>query len=257
MRCAPNLLRRPPGPWAGSVEQACEASLRRLENSRIQSEDSHSSGRVPPRFNPQSRPIVASVKQDSGGVDFRNLVLVKHSLPDIIPTVPAHQWHLSEIGRLRCKTLAEQVARHSPHCIVSSSEPKAIETAQIMASHLNRTCQVIAGLHEHDRSNVEWGGKEQFEAQVAQFFRYPQRLVMGKETAAQAHERFAQAVSSVIRAHPSRNIAIVAHGTVITLLVAQAVGLEPFGFWQRLGLASFVVLSLPKMEWVTVVENIG
>jgi hypothetical protein len=29
-----------------------------------------------------------------------------------------------------------------------------------------------------------------------------------------------------------------------------------FSFWQRLGLPSFVVLSLPKMELVTVVENI-
>jgi broad specificity phosphatase PhoE len=187
-----------------------------------------------------------------------NLILVKHSLPDIIPTVPAHQWHLSEVGRLRCQALAEKIVGYSPKVIVSSNEPKAVETAQIVANHLSQasTCQIIAGLHEHDRSNVEWQSEEQFEVQVAEFFRHPHTLVMGQETATQAYERFAHAVASVIKSYPHSNIAVVAHGTVITLLVARAVGLEPFSFWKRLGLPSFVVLSLPKMEWVTVVENI-
>jgi broad specificity phosphatase PhoE len=197
-----------------------------------------------------------SLNINSGSLSLENLILVKHSLPEIISTLPAPLWHLSEIGRLRCKTLAEKVAHYSPDCIVSSSEPKAIETAQIAANHLHQTFQVMAGLHEHDRRNVGWESKEKFEAQVAEFFRRPQSLVMGQETASQAYERFAQAVAAVIKAHPSDNIAIVAHGTVITLWVAQVVGLEPFGFWQRLGLPSFVVLSLPKMDLVTVVENI-
>jgi broad specificity phosphatase PhoE len=185
-----------------------------------------------------------------------NLILVKHSLPEIIPTVPANQWHLSETGRLRCKVLAEKLAYYAPDCIVSSTEPKAIETAQIVADHLHQTSQVVEGLHEHNRSNVAWGSMEQFEAQVAEFFRHPHNLVMGKETAAQAYERFARAVTFVIDTHPNRTIAIVAHGTVITLWVAHAMGVEPFGFWKRWGLPSFVVLSLPKMEWVTVVENV-
>ncbi|MCZ7567025.1 MAG: phosphoglycerate mutase family protein [Ardenticatenaceae bacterium] len=185
-----------------------------------------------------------------------NLILVKHSLPDIMSTVPAHQWHLSEVGRFRCQMLAEMIAEYSPDVIVSSSEPKAVETAQIVANHLNHASQIIDGLHEHDRSNVEWQSEEQFEVQVAEFFRQPQALVMGKETATQAYERFAQAVAFVIEVYPHSNIVVVAHGTVITLLIARAVGLEPFGFWKRLGLPSFVVLSLPKMKWVAAVENI-
>ncbi len=153
---------------------------------------------------------------------------------------------------------AKKIAGYSPEVIVSSNEPKAVETAQIVANHLNQAsaCQIIAGLREHDRSNVEWQSEEQFEVQVAEFFRQPQTLVMGQETATQAYERFAHAVASLIESYPHSNIAVVAHGTVITLLVARAVGLDPFSFWKRLGLPSFVVLSLPKMEWVTVVESI-
>jgi broad specificity phosphatase PhoE len=43
--------------------------------------------------------------------------------------------------------------------------------------------------------------------------------------------------------------AIVAHGTVITLLLAQCAGVEPFAFWKTFGLASFVVLEGPNLHW--------
>jgi len=184
-----------------------------------------------------------------------NLILVKHALPEIIPTVPAHRWHLSGIGRLRCKVLAERLACYAPDCIVSSTEPKAVETARIVADHLRLTSHVVEGLHEHDRSTIAWESREHFEAQVDEFFKHPHSLVMGNETAAQAYERFAQAVAAVINEHLNRNIVIVAHGTVITLLVAHATGGEPFDLWKRLGLPSFVVLSLPEIELVTVVET--
>ena len=159
-----------------------------------------------------------------------NLILIKHSLPEMIPNLPASQWQLSKKGRLRCKPLAEKLACYSPDCIISSTELKSIETAQIVADYLHLTFQIAKGLQEHDRSNVDWGSTKQFEEQIMRFFKYPQNLMMGKETAAQAHARFTQAVTNVIEKHPSRNIAIVEHGTVITLLVAKVVGLDPFSF---------------------------
>lgn len=174
----------------------------------------------------------------------------------MIQALPANQWHLSQAGRNRCKPLAVKVAYYSPDVIVASVEPKAAETAQIVAAHLNRTYHIVEGLHEHDRSNLDWVDKQQFEAQVAEFFKHPQALVMGKETANQAHERFARTITSLIERYPYTNIAVVAHGTVITLFVARAVGLEPFLLWQRLGLPSFVVLSLPGLELTTVVESV-
>jgi broad specificity phosphatase PhoE len=184
------------------------------------------------------------------------LILIKHSLPEMIPSVPASQWPLSKIGRLRCINLAEKLSCYSPDFIISSTESKAIETAQIVADHLHHTFQIVEGLQEHDRSNVAWRSRKQFEAQIMEFFRYPQSLMMGKETAAQAYARFTQAVTGLIDKHPGHNIAIVAHGTVITLLMAKAFDLDPFSFWKRLGLPSFVVLSLPKMELVTIVESV-
>jgi hypothetical protein len=49
-----------------------------------------------------------------------HLILVKHALPAIIPTLPANQWHLSEGGRAQCALLADQLATYVPDTLVSS-----------------------------------------------------------------------------------------------------------------------------------------
>ncbi len=184
------------------------------------------------------------------------LILIKHSLPEMMPGVPANRWHLAEAGRQRCQTLAEQLAPYRPDVIVASTEPKAAETAELVAGALQKPWHTTAGLHEHERSDVGWIDREHFEAQVAEFFRRPDALVFGSETADQAHVRFARAISDVIAQYPVRSLAVVAHGTVISLFVARSVGLEPFPLWSCLGLPSFVVLSLPAMKLVSVVEHI-
>lgn len=184
------------------------------------------------------------------------LILVRHSLPEIIPILPANQWRLSEAGRLRCRFLAKRLATHHPDVIVASIEPKAVETARIVADLLGKPFETAEGLHEHDRSNVGLLGEERFEEAVAGFFKKPQRLVLGRETADQAHQRFTKAIAGVIERYPNDNVAVITHGTVMTLFVARAAGLEPFPFWKRLGLPSFVVLSLPGFGLLRVVENV-
>ncbi len=185
-----------------------------------------------------------------------NLILVRHSLPEIVLTVAARHWRLSEKGRLRCNPLAAELAPLQPDVLFTSMEPKAIETGQIVASRLDRRVELADGLHEHLRADVQFGSREQFEQAVARFFAQPAQLVFGSETADQAHQRFAWAVNNVIETHPSKTVAIVTHGTVMTLYVSRAVRLKPFPFWIQLGLPAFVVLSLPEFSLVTVVEHV-
>ena len=80
--------------------------------------------------------------------------------------------------------------------------------------------------------------------------------ISGHETADQAHHRFSQALASLLEQYLDQNVAVVAHGTVITLFVTRAVGLQPFAFWKRLGLPSFVVLSVPGFDILSVVEEV-
>ena len=180
------------------------------------------------------------------------LIFVKHSQPQIDPLMPALEWHLSEEGRLRCLPLADQLAAYEPNVIVASTEPKAIETARIVAERLDRPFEIAGGLHEHDRSNVAFYSPQVFDAAIATFFQKPGELVFGRETAWQAQERFSKAVEDVLERYKDKNVGIVAHGTVITLFVAAHAKIEPFAFWKRLGLPSFVVMSLPDLELVEV-----
>lgn len=185
------------------------------------------------------------------------LILVRHSLPEIVSTLPANQWSLSEAGRRRCKPLADRLVAHHPDVIVTSVEPKAVETGRIVADLLDRPWETMEGLHEHDRRDVGFfESRERFEAAVAEFFAQPGRLIFGRETADQAHQRFGQAIAGVLERYPDQNVVVVTHGTVMTLFVARAAGLEPFPFWKRLGLPAFVVLSLPGLEVLTVVEDV-
>jgi broad specificity phosphatase PhoE len=112
------------------------------------------------------------------------------------------------------------------------------------------------GIHEQERQSLELlpGGK--FEAAVARLFDQPEELVFGDETAAQALARFRDAVDRVLEGRRKGNIALVSHGRVISLYVADCTGVEPFPFWRRLGLPSFVVLCLPEQKVGEVVESV-
>ena len=187
----------------------------------------------------------------------RKLILVRHSMPEMVLGVPASQWRLSAEGRARCKRLAGRLRAHDPAVIVASQEPKAVETGQIVAGVLGIPFDVAEGLHEHERGRVEsLGSREAFQAQVASVFEQPGALVFGQETGDQARARFTRALDRVIGQHPTGNLAVVSHGTVMTLFITQAAGLDPVPFWKRLGLPAFAVLSLPDLSLLHVVESV-
>ena len=187
----------------------------------------------------------------------RKLVLVRHSLPEIAADEPAAGWRLSEAGRSLCGPLADRLKAYEPLSIVSSTEPKAVGTAEIVAGRLGVESDTAPGLHEHDRSgSTDFLSKEHFEETIAMLFDRPDELVMGREKAAQARDRFVGAVQDVIEGSPNESVVIVAHGTVTSLFVANYTKQDPFELWRRLGLPSFVVLSLPELKLESVVEAI-
>jgi broad specificity phosphatase PhoE len=187
----------------------------------------------------------------------RALVLVKHSLPTREPGVPAAQWPLSAEGQQRCGPLAAQLAAYTPATLVSSTELKAQETTALVAARLGLPWTTAPDLHEHDRTGVGWLPEGKLDRRVAAFFAHPAELVFGRETAAAALTRFQAAVTAVLSQRPQGNVLIVAHGTVITLFVAACAGVEPISFWHRLGLPSFVVLSLPDLVLRRTVPEVG
>jgi broad specificity phosphatase PhoE len=187
----------------------------------------------------------------------RRLILVKHAMPQIAPDRPARSWSLSVAGRASCSELADRLRAFDPARLVASHEPKAAETAQLAAQALGVAWEQADGLHEHDRVGVEWMGDGAFQDALKLFFRQPDDLVFGLETARQAEQRFVAALERVRELHPSGNLAVVAHGTVITLFVGRYNAIDRYDFWRRLGLPAIVALNEPDMQLAAVVESMA
>lgn len=184
-----------------------------------------------------------------------HLILVRHSLPEIEAGIPAHAWELSNEGRARVVRLAETVKQYQLEVIGSSVEPKARETAEILCKILEVDLVVMDGLHEHERSGVSLVSKEEFQSLVREMFEKPDELIFGNETAAQALERFKTSVALMMNLYDDKRMAIVAHGTVISLFVSELTGLDGYQLWNELDLPSFVVLDLDNrklLETVTI-----
>lgn len=189
-------------------------------------------------------------------MNMRRLILIRHSQSHQDTTRPASQWGLSEEGRRRCAALAERLAAYEPRAIVASVEPKAAETGALVAGRLGLLFATAEGLHEHRREQVGFLPVEAFERAVLGLFERPDQLVMGEETGAEARERFERAVRDTIARHPDETVALVSHGTVMTLFVAHHAGVAPVPFWKRLGMPAIVVLRLPDFALLEVVERI-
>jgi broad specificity phosphatase PhoE len=76
---------------------------------------------------------------------------------------------------------------------------------------------------------------EDFTNAASALFSRPDEACFGPETAHQARRRFDVAVAEVLRDAPPGNVIVVAHGTVISLLVAHHTGCAAFPLWRRLG----------------------
>ena len=184
-----------------------------------------------------------------------HLVLVRHSIPILEENVPPNQWRLSEAGKAAALALAQKLASYSLDIIITSVERKAQETAVILAEELGVVWQTAPDLHEHERAAGPLGTREEFTAAVEALFSHPDELVMGLETAHQTLARYAAGVENVLAAHPDQTVAIVSHGTVMALYIAQQTGCDGLQLWQSLGLPTAIVLDRQAARIIKIIAN--
>lgn len=197
----------------------------------------------------------AMVSAAMAALHSRTLLLIRHAAPQIMREEPAHTWPLSEAGRASCTSLSDVLNAFRPAALFCSHEPKARETAEIIASHLGLSATVWANLHEHNRRGVEWMGDRAFQEAITLFFRQPRETVFGLESAEQAGQRFEQALDGIVAAVPDRTIAIATHGTVMTLLTARHNQIDSYSFWKQLSMPAIVALCLPdyRLKWTELI----
>jgi len=167
------------------------------------------------------------------------LILVRHGRPAIDPDTPSTTWPLCPEGRDAVEALAERIAPYRPVAIATSPEPKARETADILAVRMGLTVDVDPGLHEHKRRHLSFGTEADFRNKIARIFASPDQPVGGIETAEEACARLAGALAQ----HKGRPLVAVTHGTVMSLYVAKLLGLDAHDLWRNLHTPDAFVLD--------------
>ena len=176
------------------------------------------------------------------------IIMVKHSLPEIDTNRPAHAWQLSQLGIARAHRLASHVVGYQPAELISSPEPKAIGTTEVIANTFASGYRIIPGLHEHKRPDLPFASQGAFHARIQEMFTRPAELVYGAETALQAQDRFATALNEALSRCQTENLIVVSHGTVISLWVSLQTGADPFLLWRTLGLPSYLIFEYPGFK---------
>jgi len=168
-----------------------------------------------------------------------SLILVRHGRPVIDPEIPPPQWGLCPEGRDAVAALAEKLIPFGAKAAISSPEPKALQTAEIIGQRLGLAVEVEHGLHEHKRQHRSFGTEEEFRERIAQVFAEPKAVAPGGESAEQACERLTAALAR----HTTRPLVAVTHGTVLSLYVARVLDLDAHDLWRNLRTPDAFVLD--------------
>lgn len=172
------------------------------------------------------------------------IYLIRHSISQPDLTIPSDQWRLSHAGRKMCERLSQRLSEFGLHRMISSIEPKSIETAQLAAQHLGISYEIVHGLHEHDRSNVGFLPQDRFDASVKELFQEPERCVFGSENANQALTRFSDAINQVKDMYVGEKIGFVSHGIVMSLFAAKHNQINAYEYWGKLTMPAIMIVSV-------------
>jgi broad specificity phosphatase PhoE len=167
------------------------------------------------------------------------LILVRHGRPLIDPDAPSTTWPLCPDGREAVAKLAERLKAYKPAAVVASPEPKAKETADIIAGALGLKVELDAGLHEHKRPALAFGSEEAFRQRIAQVFADTTKAVPGGESVDQACDR----LSKCLDAHATRPLVAVTHGTVLSEFLGRQLNVNAHDLWRSLHTPDAFVLA--------------
>lgn len=168
------------------------------------------------------------------------LYLVRHAHTQQT-ALPVETWPLSDLGRQQAQKLAALPFWQDVQIICSSAEPKALQTAQIIAAQRDLPVEPIWDLRELRRPG---NPVLDYEAAVQAVLENPTSSVNGWEPAGEAQTRIVTAIERLLILHQDQTLAVVSHGLVLTLYLAYLTDTAPtLELWQSLPFASAVQVN--------------
>jgi broad specificity phosphatase PhoE len=186
----------------------------------------------------------------TGSLSSRTVLLVKHAQPEMNASAPPREWVVGARGEEQSRDLARRLRPYVPISIVSSPEPKAMQTARIVAGELGVHFQTLDGLEELDRPSLPIVSRDEHHRLNAPIFETRSVPVLGRESADAALRRFNAALARAFTlTATSQPLVVITHGTVISLFVEQQTGRDAFEVWKSLECGEFVTLEVA--DWAS------
>ena len=105
---------------------------------------------------------------------------------------------------------------------------------------------IDSSLREHDRDNAPRPPSKKRDDLIIDCIRNPDKLIWGNETVSEATNRFGEAVERFVPYDQAENVAVVSHGTVISMFVAQQLNIDPVSLWKSMGLPWLIEIDWPN-----------
>ena len=176
------------------------------------------------------------------------MILVRHAQPEIDPTRPAADWHLSEVGRHAAHELALVIGRFAPDRIVTSPEQRARETGAEIANVLGLAVATDDDLREQGFGPLPYLGDDAFRHAVRAHFLRPDEIVLGQESARDAGVRLAGAIDHAHQGSPEtlNPSIVVTHGRILASFLSQLTGMDAIAIWESLRMPDALLVDLER-----------
>lgn len=185
-----------------------------------------------------------------GSFSSRTVLLVKHAQPDMDASTPPCEWVLGARGEEQSRDLARRLRPYLPISLASSLEPKAVQTARVVAAALGVHVETLDGLEELDRPALPIVPRDEHQRLNAPIFEARSVPALGRESADAALRRFNAALAQAFTLTPaSQPLVVITHGTVISLFIEQQTGRNAFEVWKALECGEFITLEVA--DWAS------
>ena len=147
----------------------------------------------------------------------RDLILVRHAMPEVIRGVSSKFWRLSDSSREHCVLLADALSGELASPVISSGQPKVDDTAAVLALRRGLAVQTDERVAEVDQGSVWYDGD--YRGRAAD---YLDGIDMpGWEARELVARRFAAAVNERLAEPGAADLVVVNHGLAMSLYLAS------------------------------------
>jgi len=159
------------------------------------------------------------------------ITYVRHAMPAVEDGVNPADWHLDDATRQHVRAWADRLeVGEGIGALVTSTEPKAIETAEAIAERWGSTIVTDDRVREAIRPWIGTG----YRAMAHRYLRG--EALEGWEAHEDVAARMAAAVTDATQAAAGAPVVIVSHGLALSIHLGDRLGTEfdPETFWSRL-----------------------